>query len=251
MNRLIITTLSLLLTISCALAVSPSAGITDKYGAVVRFKGVGKTIYLIFSADSAFEGAPIILSTLAKHHAKASFFFTGNSLRMPEHEITIRQIVNEGHYVGGHSNGHLLYAEWNDERTSLVDADSLTTDLDANYAELSRFGVSHEAAPFFMPPYEWYNASHIATIRDRGITPINFSPHITTSMDYTTPEMPEYRTSQQLIDRLFEEEKTRGLDGCLLLIHPGTFPERTDKLYLRLDEIMTRLENMGYLFDRL
>jgi hypothetical protein len=41
------------------------------------------------------------------------------------------------------------------------------------------------------------------------------------------------------------------LNGGIILIHPGTLDIRTDKLYLRLDEIIKRLKAKGYSFERL
>ena len=44
--------------------------------------------------------------------------------------------------------------------------------------------------------------------------------------------------SQKLIEKLYNYEKTLGLNGAVLLIHPGVNEERTDRLYNRLGEIV-------------
>ena len=36
-----------------------------------------------------------------------------------------------------------------------------------------------------------------------------------------------------------EEREPAGLNGAIILIHPGTEPERTDKLWSRLEEIIS------------
>lgn len=232
-------------------AVTAQAQIKNKYGTVIYTDTTQKVINLVFSADSTFEGAPHILDVLKQHNAKGNFFFTGNFLRMKEYDEIFKRIHSEGHYIGGHSNHHLLYAEWNPERTNLVTNDSLIADLRGNYMELAKKGVKREDAPYFMPPFEWYNAQNVKAINSEGITVICLSPHVGTSEDYTTPDMPIYRSSQQIIDKLFENEAKYSLNGVFMLIHPGTHPMRTDKLYLRLDEILTRLEDLGYTFKRL
>jgi hypothetical protein len=43
-------------------------------------------------------------------------------------------------------------------------------------------------------------------------------------------------------------EKTSGMKGYILLIHPGTDPRRTDKFYNRLDSILNYLEEKKYTF---
>lgn len=208
-------------------------------------------IYLIFSADEAFEGAPVILDALAKHQAKASFFLTGNCLRTPLYMPVIRRIIKDGHYVGGHSDNHLLYAPWDDRSRLLVSPDSLLIDLSLNIRELNKFGIEMKEGDFYLPPYEWYNKRSVNLVEQAGLVTINYTPGISTAADYTTPDMKNYRSSQTLIDRLYDFERQNTLNGAIILIHPGTHPDRTDKLYNRLDEIIARLKHKGYEFDSL
>jgi peptidoglycan/xylan/chitin deacetylase (PgdA/CDA1 family) len=91
----------------------------------------------------------------------------------------------------------------------------------------------------------------VRLIESFGQTVINFTPGLRTAADYTTPDMPNYKSSQELIDQLFAFERENGLNGAIILIHPGTQDERTDKLYLRLDEIIKQLKKQGYSFERL
>lgn len=223
----------------------------DDYGAIRNFENCGKSIYLIFSADSTFEGSNTILNTLDKYAIHASFFLTGNSLRMEEHKTTINRIIKRGDYLGAHSDKHLLYANWDSERTSLVTADSLQIDIHNNYTELAKFGITAEEAPYFLPPFEWYAVEHITAIKELGLIPINFTSGITTANDYTTPEMSNYQSSEKIITELFHFEANNTLDGAIILIHPGTDTSRTDKLYHHLDYIITKLASLGYTFNRL
>ena len=226
--------------------------VCDKYGAVVKRDGVGKTIYFVFTADSLFEGASVVLDVLDKHDVKGSFFFTGNCLRMDEHKDVVKRVISSGHNVGCHSDRHILYADWDNDRTNMVSNDSLKRDIEDNYAELAKLGVTKDDAPYFLPPYEWYNSQNIEAIRSMGLVPVNFTPRTYTCDDYTTPDMTwRYKTSQELMDKLYDYERDNTLDGRIILIHPGTSPHRTDKLYNRLDEIFTTLIDKGYKMERL
>lgn len=86
-----------------------------------------------------------------------------------------------------------------------------------------------------------------------GMKLVNFTPGTGTNADYTTPDMANYRSSDQLIQRLasFGESSPQGLNGAIILIHPGTVPERTDKLWLRLEELIDHYTSKGYTFNRL
>lgn len=170
---------------------------------------------------------------------------------MKEHEPVIKEIIRKGHYVGGHSDKHLLYAPWGNRQQSLVSADSLINDLQQNMAELAKFGIDISKVKYYLPPYEWYNKESVSTVEQLGQHTINYTPGIRTAADYTTPDMKSYRPSQDLIDSLYEYESKNGLNGCIILIHPGTHKDRTDKLYNRLDEILKHLKNKGYQFEQL
>ena len=78
----IITVLITLAALVAACTSTTHHRVTDPYGAVVRMSN-DKTIHLVFSADSAFEGAPMTLDEMRKRNVKGSFFFTGRFLRMP------------------------------------------------------------------------------------------------------------------------------------------------------------------------
>ncbi|MDR1368952.1 MAG: polysaccharide deacetylase family protein [Dysgonamonadaceae bacterium] len=222
----------------------------DSQGATVRINTDRKVIHLIFSADEAFEGAKPILETLDENQVKASFFLTGNCLREEKFESIIRDIIRKGHYVGGHSDKHLLYASWDDRQRSLVSPDSLIADFQRNMAELEKYGIDLSQVHSFLPPYEYYNKEHVRLIESLGQTVINYTPGLRTAADYTTPDMPNYKSSQELIDQLFTYEAEKGLNGSIILIHPGTQDVRTDKLYLRLGEIIRYLKTKGYIFER-
>ena len=63
--------------------------------------------------------------------------------------------------------------------------------------------------------------------------------------------MAEYHSTDSIISQLFEYEREHTLNGVILIVHPGTQDLRTDKLYLRLPDIIDSLTILGYRFDRL
>ncbi|MDD2293114.1 MAG: glycoside hydrolase family 9 protein [Bacteroidales bacterium] len=225
--------------------------VKDDRGAIVRINPDEKNIYLIFSADSVFNGGEYILDVLKKNKIKGSFFLTGNCLRMEEHKALIERIIKEGHYVGGHSNGHVLYADWGADRPTLMSADSIVADMRANMAELEKIGIKAENAQWYLPPYEHYNKENVELLNALGIKVINYTPGTGTPADYTTPDMKSYKSSQTLIDGLYKFENEKGLNGAIVLLHPGIHPDRTDRLYERLDQIVKKLKRKGYTFSSL
>lgn len=234
-----------------AISDKSSTVLKDDQGAVIRVNPDKKVIYLAFTADSMFQGGDKILKTLSSNRVKGSFFLTGNFLRMAEQKNRIEKIISQGHYVGGHSDKHLLYAPWDKRAISLVSEDSLRNDIINNLVELQKFGIAPAQAAWYIPPYEWYNKESVYIASTLGLRTINYTPGTVTPADYTYPGMSNYKKSDDLIAKLFEFEKSKSLNGAVILIHPGVDERRPDKLYDRLDYLIKRLKRLGYSFERL
>jgi endoglucanase len=218
-------------------------------GAIVRMDTTKSEIYLCFTAHDFSDGFDTILSTLNKHNIKASFFLTGDFCRNPANKKTINRLKSEGHYIGPHSDKHLLYCSWEKRDSLLVTHDVFISDLENNYSELERCGITKSKAKVFLPPYEWYNDSIAAWTDNERIILVNNSKGTITSQDWTFPDKDKpYYSSDSLIKNLFLYEKNKGLNGYILLIHPGTDPRRKDKFYLHLDTILIFFEKKRYTF---
>lgn len=218
------------------------------HGAIVRGDTTQKKLAIVFTADEFGDGAAMITKTLQEEKVRASFFFTGRFYRNKAFSKAIRQLKQDGHYLGGHSDQHLLYADWTKRDSTLVTRDSFRKDLQQNYAAMKKFGISRSAAHYFLPPYEWYNREIANWTRAEGLQLINFTHGTLSNADYTTPDMKNYRSSDMILQsiRQYETSRPSGLNGFILLMHFGTDPRRSDKLYRRLPELITYLKGKGY-----
>ena len=225
-------------------------GVKEKEGAWIRSDIKKKTIYLCFTAHDFMEGLPFVLETLAKEKTKASFFLTGDFVR--NHSALTKKIFHDKHYVGAHSDKHLLYCDWVNRDSLLIPIDDIKKDLWNNLDALSALGIGRNKTHVFMPPYEWYNKEVAAQIQLWGFELINYTPGTSSNADYTTPEMKNYLSADSILSRIykFERESPNGLNGFHLLIHVGTDPKRTDKLYKKLPELIQTLKLKGYRFAR-
>ena len=222
----------------------------EKQGAITRLDSTQKTIHLSFTGHDYAEGGDAILTILKKHKIPASFFLTGDFLR--KHTKLAQKIKNEGHFVGAHSDKHLLYADWQKRDSTLVSRDSFWLDLKANFNELNKLGIQKSEASVFMPPYEWYNDSIALWTKRAGLELVNFTSGTSSNADYTTPEMSNYKPSKTIYDRILTYEKTenQGLNGFILLLHMGVGEKRKDKFWTYLEALITELKQRGYQFER-
>ncbi|MCP4713121.1 MAG: polysaccharide deacetylase family protein [Planctomycetes bacterium] len=228
-----------------------SPNYTYNQGGIIRGDQSTKNIHLIFTGHQYSDGSDIIQQTLKSHQIKAHFFFTGDFYRNPKHTQLIHQLKNDGHYLGAHSDKHLLYAPWEDRNKLLITKNQFIQDLSNNYQEMARFNITKQNAPLFLPPFEWYNTTISDWTNQLNLTLINFTSGTTSNADYTTPDLGDrYQPSQKIYDKILSYEKNspNGLNGFLLLLHIGTHPDRTDKFYHKLDNLLTELKKRGYQF---
>ena len=217
-------------------------------GGIIQTDPSKKRISLVFTAADKCDGADSILSTLSEYGIKGSFFFTGEFFE--KFPGVVRRIVDEGHYLGSHSYGHLLYAPWEKRDSLLVTKEEFQKDILKSYSLLREAGVTPDKARYFMPPYEYYNSVISSWAKEMGLQVVNYTSGTYTNGDYTTPDMTSYYSSDFIMNKVMEFERTRenGLGGNIMLIHLGTEDSRTDKFYSRLPELITTLRGKGYEF---
>ena len=215
-------------------------------GGIERTDPSRKRITLVFTAADKADGAERILSTLKQKGIQGAFFFTGEFYELfPE---VVQRLIDDGHYVGSHSYGHLLYMPWGKRDSLLVTKEEFVADMMKSYAKMAEFSITKSDAPYFIPPYEYYNSTISAWAKELGLQVVNYTPGTRSNGDYTTPDMKNYLSSKYLKKSLFDYEAKNGLNGHLLLIHFGTEAARKDKFYDQLPDIIDRLRRKGYEF---
>jgi peptidoglycan/xylan/chitin deacetylase (PgdA/CDA1 family) len=221
--------------------------------AIIRGPTGESDLALVFTGDEYGDGLEHVRKVLKEQGVPASFFFTGRFYRNPDFTDSIDSLVADGHYLGAHSDQHLLYNSWDDRDSLLVSREEFNRDVLDNYAEMESFGIARRQAPYFMPPYEWYNRQIAEWTEQLGLQLINYTPGTRSHADYTTPEMAHYESSDEIYASILDHAKddAAGLNGFILLAHVGTAPERTDKFYIRLDDLVVTLKGAGYTFVRI
>jgi len=229
----------------------------DTCGVARKLFSDHKTIYLVFtghfSIDDAgyfenFDGVETVLNTLKAKGVKGSFFPTAITLAMPRYESSIKRIIAEGHYISGHSYGHLLLCDT--QGKTLVTRDSVNVDLKLMEYQLERFGLKKEDYRKMIPPYETANKETAQWYMDKGYSLLSPTLGILTDQDWTQPGKPNYLSAQDILNLVWKYEREKGLDGVILLIHAMNYPWRTpdDRPYNHLGLIIDRLREMGYQF---
>ena len=233
--------------------------VKDTYGVTYQINPTEKFVYLIFTGHFStdddgyfenFDGADEVLITMAEHGVKGSFFPTGNCFRVERYQPVIRSIIDQGHYLSGHSDRHLLLCAYEDRNINLVTLDSLSRDIANMELELEKFGLTKEQYLWLVPPYEYYNQFSADALRTLGYKLANPTEGLVTSMDWMGPDHPQYHSAEQLVNNIWNYEKEHTLNGAIILIHAMDYPDREDidRPYRYLGEIISRLKDLGYGF---
>ena len=71
-----------------------------------------------------------------------------------------------------------------------------------------------------------------------------------TGMDWTSPGAPNYISTEEILEGIWQYESENSMNGVLLLIHAMNYPDRTDedRPYTYLGEIIDILKSKGYTF---
>lgn len=218
------------------------------HGGIVRGNAHEKKIALVFTGHEFADGGHIILNTLKKNHTIGSFFLTGDFYR--KFSSLTKKLQKEGHYMAPHSDKHLLYADWRKRDSTLISRAVFEKDLRDNYVAMQKAGLKIDEPRYYMPPYEWYNREISDWAKAMNVHIVNFTPGTGSNADYTTPDMANYRPSEEIYRNILSFEEKESLNGFLLLIHIGTDPKRSDKLYNRLGDLIGELKKRGYRFVR-
>jgi peptidoglycan/xylan/chitin deacetylase (PgdA/CDA1 family) len=221
-------------------------------GGIVRGPTDRRELALVFTAHEFGEGAPTILDALERRGIRASFFLTGTFLRSPENASVVRRLVRDGHYVGPHSDAHLLYAPWTGPKDTRVSRAEFASDLQKNIDALKPFGVRPETVRVFLPSYEWYTTDIARWSNELGLTLICQTPGTRSNADYTGEGTRQFVSSDAILQSILrrEREDPNGLNGFLLLLHLGSGPGRADKFHRRFHELLDALTARGYTFPR-
>lgn len=139
-----------------------------------------------------------------------------------------------------------MYCDWTKRDNLLVAKEQFIRDLLANYKEMEKFGIRQKDAQFFLPPYEWYNDSIASWTNELKLQLINYTPGTLSHADYTTPDLNNYRSSEEIFNSIKLYEQKEGLNGFILLMHIGVGPKRQDKFYNKLDDLLSWLKAESY-----
>ncbi|NDV47835.1 cellulase [Paludibacter sp. 221] len=219
------------------------------YGGITRTNPEKKEISLVFYAHDFADGYKTIEKVLKDRKIKAAFFFTGDFYRKAKNGKMIKSLKGAGHYLGAHSDKNIQYCSWENRNELLVTKEEFAADLQNNFKAMKKFGIKKEDAPFFLPPYQWYNADISRWCKELGLQLVSFTPGTYTNADYTIPEMRnQYYSSQEIYGKVMQIEQQSGLNGYVMLFSLGADDRRTDKFYDLLDDLLTDLESKGYKF---
>ncbi len=211
------------------IAVSLFASASDKNAAAASSSGTQslpiycvdtseKKVAVTFDAAWGADDIPLILQTLKKHNAKASFFIVGEWAKLYPEQV--KNIFEAGHEIGGHSYSHSLYGKLTKEQ--------IEEDTEKCNKELSEItGITPSVMRF---PSGDYSELAVKTVREAGLQPIQWSVD---SLDW------QGISKQEIIKRVV----TKTENGSIILFHNDV--KNTDEA---LDEVLTLLENKGYSF---
>ena len=184
-----------------------------------------KVLYLTFDAGYENGYTPHILDVLKKHNVKATFFLVGNYIKTAPD--IVKRMVSEGHTVGNHTFTH-------PDMSSITDKDSFYKELN-DLSELYKETVGSEMTRLYRPPQGKFSTDNLLAAKELGYKTVFWS---LAYADWNNDDQP---TKEQAFSKLIP----RTHNGAVILLHSTS---KTNSEIL--DELLTKWEEMGYIFDK-
>lgn len=193
-----------------------------------RMDSSEKAVYLTFDDGPIPESTPFLLDTLARYGVKATFFVVGENVR--KYPELFRQIVEQGHRIGNHTNHHLgSFKHWT--VTYLIDTYECQL-LIKGEASLSG-EKSEEAMPLFRPPHGWMRHSIYYWLSKR---------YRIVMWDLVTRDYSKWLTAADVYDNV----RRYARNGSIVTFHDSL--KSIDKLRTALPRAIEWLQAEGYEF---
>ncbi|MBD5451919.1 MAG: polysaccharide deacetylase family protein [Lachnospiraceae bacterium] len=185
-----------------------------------------KIIYLTFDCGYENGNTEPILDALKKHNVQATFFVVGHFLETAP-DLT-KRMVEEGHTVGNHTYHH-------PDMSVISDQESFQKELD-DVADLFYEITGTKLSKYYRPPQGKCNAENVKMAQEIGYSTIFWS---LAYVDWDAEKQPSH-------EEAFDKLTTRIHPGAIVLLHNTS--QTNGEI---LDELLTKWEDMGYIFKPL
>lgn len=199
--------------------------VIDNYSAAYLGKDE-KVIYLTFDAGYENGNVEKILDVLNKHNAKGAFFILENLIKR-DTEL-VKRMANEGHLVCNHTAKHKDMSLVNNKEEfekELVSLENIYTEYTGN-----------TLAKFYRPPEGSFNENNLKYAEECGYKTVFWS---FAYADWDNNKQPD---CEKAMDKILDHIH----NGEIMLLHPTSATNAAI-----LDELLTKLKNMGYRFGTL
>ena len=190
--------------------------------AVCRMPGDRNILALTFDDGPDTQHTSELLDVLGRHNVKAVFFCIGRIAE--QHPDLIRRIDTEGHVLGLHSYGHSYWYDFKPAATVLQD-------IDRNAQVIAQ--ITGKQPRWFRPPYGVTNPAIARAVRQGEYQVVGWSVRSYDTILYSTAA-----TIKRILGAV--------LPGGIILLHDSL--EGTPRV---VDELITRLKDRSYRFERL
>ena len=197
-----------------------------KFNAYYAQNTTEKVLYLTFDAGFENGNTPVILDSLKKHSAPATFFVVGTYIE--SNPDLVMRMEKEGHIVGNHTYHHPDMTKL----SSLSAFEKELKDVENAYNNVT----GKEMTKFYRPPQGKYNENNLQMAKELGYHTFFWS------LAYVDWQENNQPTKEEAFDKLL----TRVHPGAIVLLHSTS---KTNGEIL--DELLTKWEEMGYQFKSL
>ena len=184
------------------------------------------SIFLTFDDGPHETATPFILDQLKKYQAKATFFCIGKNVE--EHPLLYKQILEEGHKTGNHTQNHLN--GWKTETNA--------------YLTNIREAEKHIQSNLFRPPYGRIRKEQIKMLTTPGSEPSLKNPggYKIIMWNVLSGDFDERLSKEKCLDNVLKHTKS----GSIVVFHDSS--KAWDRMQYALPGTLEHFSRKGYVF---
>jgi len=217
-------------------------------GTIIRGPRSRPRVALLFSCRESDVNATALLQTLKMLQTRASFFVSSSFLNQAGNVPLVQSMLADGHYVGPQADTWVQVGKGSQSQNT---ATIVSSEVEEHLSRLAALGINRNDVRYFLPTSDQLTPAVVEQARSVGLTMVAGTSGTLSFASATAEGTKEFVSSEAIVASILQiENRSKGLNGFLLLFPFESGARRADLFYPHFTGLIRKLRQDGYEFVR-